>query len=66
METKALVATMRAAGTDLHLVEVKAAAGGLPTDVVETLSAFANGGGGTLLLGLDEQAGLRRPPGSTR
>ena len=58
MQTDTLVATMRAVGADLHLVEVKAAARGLPTDVVETLSAFANGDGGTLLLGLDEQAGF--------
>ncbi|MFH5207414.1 ATP-binding protein [Antrihabitans sp. NCIMB 15449] len=58
MFTDSLVATMRAVGADLHSVEVKSAAGGFPSDVVETLSAFANGGGGTLILGLDESAGF--------
>lgn len=58
METQELVETLRAVGTDLHSVEVKAAAGGFPNSVLETLSAFANGSGGTLLLGLDEDAGF--------
>ncbi len=59
MHTAELVASMRAAGADFHFVELKAAAGGLPSSVVETLSAFSNGGGGTLLLGLDEASGFR-------
>lgn len=58
IETSALVAKLRAVGTDLGDVEVKAAAGGLPKTVIETLSAFANGDGGTVLLGLDEQSGF--------
>lgn len=58
MRTAELVDAMRVVGADLHSVEVKAAAGGLPTSVVETLSAFSNGAGGTLLLGLDEATGF--------
>ena len=36
-------------------VEVKAAAGGFPKSVLETVSAFANGDGGTILLGLTDR-----------
>jgi ATP-dependent DNA helicase RecG len=63
VDTSALIATMRAVGADLHSVEVKAAAGGLPAAVVETLSAFANGDGGTVILGLDEGRGFVAAPG---
>lgn len=58
METTALVARLRRLGVEPSDVEVKAAAGGLPSSVVETVSAFANGFGGTLLLGIDEAAGF--------
>lgn len=58
MDTAQLVARLRRIGTDLSDVEVKSAAGGLPKDIVETLSAFANAGGGTVLLGLDEGRGF--------
>ncbi len=46
---------MRRVGSDLSEVEVKAAGGGLPKNIVDTLSAFANGTGGTVILGLSEQ-----------
>ncbi|WP_287005149.1 MULTISPECIES: ATP-binding protein [Gordonia] len=63
VDTSELVRTLRALGTDLTSVEVKAAVGGLPKSTVETLSAFANGDGGTLMLGLDEQSGFRPAEG---
>jgi ATP-dependent DNA helicase RecG len=63
METSALVALMRRIGSDLAEVEVKSAAGGLPKNMVETLSAFANGTGGTVLLGLSEHDGFTPAPG---
>lgn len=58
-----LVARLRRLGTDTSSVEVKAAAGGLPRSTSETLSAFANGDGGVLLLGLVESDGFRPAPG---
>ncbi|GAA1482650.1 hypothetical protein GCM10009624_30900 [Gordonia sinesedis] len=63
MNTVDLVARLRRLGTDLTQVEVKSAAGGLPKDVVESLSAFANGDGGVLLLGLSEADGFTPVPG---
>jgi ATP-dependent DNA helicase RecG len=61
--TEALVAAARTVGADLHSLEIKAGAGGLPKTVSETLSAFANGDGGTLLLGLDEALAFSPAPG---
>jgi ATP-dependent DNA helicase RecG len=62
-EVNELIALLRACGTDLTDVEVKAAAGGTPKSLRETLSAFSNGHGGTILLGLDESSGFRPAPG---
>ncbi|MCL2489277.1 MAG: putative DNA binding domain-containing protein [Propionibacteriaceae bacterium] len=50
---------LRAAGTDLADVEVKKAVGGLPKSLPETISAFANGGGGLIILGLDDSSRCR-------
>ena len=55
-----LVDALRSSGGDTTAVEVKAAAGGLPTSLTSSLSALANlAGGGTIILGLDERAGFR-------
>ncbi|GIF19904.1 ATP-dependent DNA helicase RecG [Actinoplanes tereljensis] len=49
-----LVDLLRRSGSDLCDVEVKAAAGGLPKALRDTLSAFSNDRGGTVILGLEE------------
>lgn len=53
-----LVALLRRRGTDLSDVEVKAAGGGLPKSLPETISAFSNDLGGTIILGLAERTGF--------
>lgn len=58
MDIDALVSQLRTIGTDTATMEVKSAVGGLPKSVPETLSAFANGAGGLLLLGLSEEDGF--------
>lgn len=58
-----LVASLRRTGFEPTDVEVKSAGGGLPKSVPETLSAFANGAGGTLILGLSEADGFRPAEG---
>jgi len=52
-----LLRTMRRVGAEPELVEVKSGAGGFPQSARETLVAFANSEGGTLLIGVDELSG---------
>ena len=47
-----LIAQLRVIGSDKQSVEVKSSVG---KEVLSTLSAFANGNGGTLIIGLSEQ-----------
>ncbi|EEJ52936.1 divergent AAA domain protein [Mobiluncus mulieris ATCC 35239] len=58
-----LLADLRLSGQDTQWVEVKAASQGLPKTVAETLSAFSNGSGGILILGIDEHQGFIPSPG---
>lgn len=53
------VAKMRALGTDDQQVEVEASVGNA---VLSTLSAFSNGDGGTLVIGLSEEDDFRPVP----
>ena len=48
----------RAVGSDVQSVEVKEAVAKLPKSMAETVSAFANGSGGTVVLGISEREGF--------
>ncbi|MDR1264574.1 MAG: ATP-binding protein [Propionibacteriaceae bacterium] len=52
----------RATGADSHAVEIKSGAGGAPKTLPETISAFANGDGGLIVLGVDERRGFAVVP----
>lgn len=49
---------LRKDGVEFEDVEVKRAAGGMPQNVAETMSAFANSRGGLIIRGLDERSGF--------
>ncbi|WP_420623388.1 ATP-binding protein [Candidatus Poriferisodalis sp.] len=53
-ELDAAVPHLRAAATDYETVEVKSAASGFPESALKSISAFSNGRGGLLILGLSD------------
>ncbi|MFR0619566.1 ATP-binding protein [Bifidobacterium thermophilum] len=53
-----LIAHLRDIGNDTQECEVKEAAKKVPASLVETLSAFSNGDGGTVILGISEHDGF--------
>jgi ATP-dependent DNA helicase RecG len=65
VEIDRILTTLRAAGGDTAMIEVKSAKGGLPESLPSTICALANlPGGGFIILGLSEEAGMR-PVGLT-
>ena len=58
-EVRLQILNMRKAGTDKQLVEAKEATEKLPATITDTISAFSNGSGGLILLGLSEQNGFK-------
>lgn len=62
-ELEMTISRLRRQGSDDALIEAKTCDGGLPRDVWESVSAFANTGGGTILLGVDERHGFHPASG---
>ena len=60
-EVDRMVPLLRTAATDLESVEVKSAAGGFPASALKSISAFSNGRGGLLILGLSDADFLPTP-----
>ncbi|MCF1712877.1 helix-turn-helix domain-containing protein [Corynebacterium argentoratense] len=58
-----LIDQLRAAGNDRHDVEVKSGVGKLPSRMMETVSAFSNMDGGTIILVLSEKDDFRPADG---
>lgn len=54
----AAIERMRAAGTDLAEYEVKSASRGMPKEIAQSISAFANSLGGVIILGIRESGGF--------
>ena len=54
-ELKVVIRRLRLSGTDSQFVEVKESVGKMPSTIAETISAFANGSGGVVVLGLSEK-----------
>jgi ATP-dependent DNA helicase RecG len=60
---EAIVRDLRAVATDTQDIEVKESVQRLPASMAETVSAFSNGPGGTIILGLSEKNGFALAPG---
>ena len=58
-----IVRDLRHVATDTQDIEVKEAVQKLPASMAETVSAFCNGPGGTIVLGLSEKNGFTAAPG---
>ena len=58
-----IVRDLRAVATDTQDIEVKESVQKLPASMAETVSAFSNGPGGTIVLGLSEKNGFIPAPG---
>lgn len=58
-----IVRDLRAVATDTQDIEVKESVQKLPASMAETVSAFSNGPGGTIILGLSEKNGFIPAPG---
>lgn len=57
-ELERALSVMRVVGCDTQRFEIKKSAHGLPKDIARTLSAFSNGSGGYIVLGVSEEDGF--------
>lgn len=57
-ELKTAIRQLKSSCTDKQSVEVRESVGKMPSSIAETISAFANGSGGAIVLGLSEKNGF--------
>ena len=57
-ELKIAIRQLKSSCTDNQSVEVRESVGKMPSSIAETISAFANGSGGAIVLGLSEKNGF--------
>lgn len=57
-ELKTAIRQLKSSCTDNQSVEVRESVGKMPSSIAETISAFANGSGGAIVLGLSEKNGF--------
>lgn len=57
-ELKTAIRQLKSSCTDNQPVEVRESVGKMPSSIAETISAFANGSGGAIVLGLSEKNGF--------
>ncbi len=58
IEIQDIIKSLQTAKSEINNIEVKAAKEGCPKKLYDTISAFSNKSGGTIIFGVDEEKGF--------